>query len=614
MDELEIITAGKIVLGYDRTNRSRVQLINIREAARFIVTGVTATIGNMCAVCITRRFSTFEVALLFGVSTGFLISFLMSKLYAFRSGSWRQFHLESLRFVAVYLIGAAVYWTVGFALGRHILPRLFDPRIAELMGAFLGASCMAFTSYFGHRFFTYRTAETAGSPGPDISPAATMGSYGRNRSQKQNSAAAAWVLLPLFAAFYFAFLFKQGSQVVGIRSLLNAAYDAATRGTFEVPVPQSVVLYNRVVISVDYFRGGFIRRGLGGTLAYLMSPDFEKGAVLFQTLSLTLLCAGLSAILVLVGRRRSWPMATYMALVIGFSPQTFQLWRVDVARTDILAVAFLVWATLATICRARLVGAIILVSGYLLHETVVIYGAPLLLVLNGVDVIAARLTRRRALGLVVGSISVLLGIVVLQAMFSPSASITGGQMIRFSPTDLIEDQSALRDIAIFMATSGIRGLKDAICYNTSFNHQYGFMIISSLLILVIYIFILFLKSHLLEVGLCVLLPTSFMLVIAMDTGRWLSFATANAWLLSASLQLASVKAHQRSGSMMFGVALLAMLSAMGPTTVNAVNRVAEALSTRLGMPRPGTYESWLAECDPTWRDFVHGRVEASSRR
>jgi hypothetical protein len=43
--------------------------IDVREFARFILSGVTATIGNMVAVWLARRFLSFEIALLAGIAT-----------------------------------------------------------------------------------------------------------------------------------------------------------------------------------------------------------------------------------------------------------------------------------------------------------------------------------------------------------------------------------------------------------------------------------------------------------------------------------------------------------------------------------------------------------------
>ena len=52
--------------------------IDVREFARFVLSGVTATIGNMVAVWLARRFLPFEIALLAGIATAIAVSFALS--------------------------------------------------------------------------------------------------------------------------------------------------------------------------------------------------------------------------------------------------------------------------------------------------------------------------------------------------------------------------------------------------------------------------------------------------------------------------------------------------------------------------------------------------------
>lgn len=131
--------------------------VDIREFARFLLVGVIATIGNLAAVYLARAFVSFECALLAGIAAGITLSFLLSKLFAFASHSWKRTGGEFVRFLIVYSVGCALYWGVAVALGRFFLAGSLSPRTAELGGAVVGAGTMALTSYLGHRFITYRT-------------------------------------------------------------------------------------------------------------------------------------------------------------------------------------------------------------------------------------------------------------------------------------------------------------------------------------------------------------------------------------------------------------------------------------------------------------------------
>jgi putative flippase GtrA len=131
--------------------------IDTSEFVRFVATGITATVGNISGVWFALYFFPFEISLAIGVTCGFLISFALSKLVAFRSRSWDRAPGEIGRFLVVYAAGVIIYWGVGLFVARHLLPGLLEAKIAEIGGALVGASTMTFTSYLGHRFFTYRT-------------------------------------------------------------------------------------------------------------------------------------------------------------------------------------------------------------------------------------------------------------------------------------------------------------------------------------------------------------------------------------------------------------------------------------------------------------------------
>jgi putative flippase GtrA len=136
-----------------------VNLIHIREFIRFFFAGITAALGNLAAVWLARRFVSLETALLIGLFAGLTISFILSKLVAFESQSWERASGEALRFLLVYAVGCIVYYTAAIIFVRSALARGLAGEAAEMGGAFAGSALMTFSSYFGHRYFTYRSHE-----------------------------------------------------------------------------------------------------------------------------------------------------------------------------------------------------------------------------------------------------------------------------------------------------------------------------------------------------------------------------------------------------------------------------------------------------------------------
>jgi putative flippase GtrA len=135
--------------------------VDIPELSRFILSGGIATLGNIVAVWLALFVVNFETALLAGIVAGLTISFTLSKLFAFNSRTWGRAGGEAARFIIVYGVSCTVYWAIAVSSGRFGLAHGIAPRTAEAGGILMGAGMMLLTSYFGHRFFTYRTYRRA---------------------------------------------------------------------------------------------------------------------------------------------------------------------------------------------------------------------------------------------------------------------------------------------------------------------------------------------------------------------------------------------------------------------------------------------------------------------
>ena len=130
--------------------------IDVGEFVRFLISGGTATVGNLATVWVARHFVSFEWSLVAGVASGSTISFLMSKIFAFRSRTWGRARGEAARFALVYGVGLVLYWSVSVAARPMFVIAHVQPQWADMGAVLSGAVVMTLTSYFGHRFFTYR--------------------------------------------------------------------------------------------------------------------------------------------------------------------------------------------------------------------------------------------------------------------------------------------------------------------------------------------------------------------------------------------------------------------------------------------------------------------------
>ena len=131
--------------------------IDSREAARFVVAGGAATVGNVATVAIARTMLSYSAALVCGVVTGMTLSFLLSKFFAFRARTWSRARGEAGRFLIVYGFGVLIYYVTAIQVRATLVGFQAAPATADIAGVLVGAGLMTVSSYFGHRFFTYRT-------------------------------------------------------------------------------------------------------------------------------------------------------------------------------------------------------------------------------------------------------------------------------------------------------------------------------------------------------------------------------------------------------------------------------------------------------------------------
>jgi putative flippase GtrA len=155
-------------------------IIDVPELMRFILTGITATIGNIAAVWLALFFVPFKIALLAGIVAGLTISFTLSKFFAFQTKSLKRVGREATRFLMVYAVGSICYWSIAVVIRHFALAYGAPPKVAEIGGAFIGAGTMLLTSYLGHRFFTYQSHQCAAGHGDKLP-------WGKNKQEEARS-------------------------------------------------------------------------------------------------------------------------------------------------------------------------------------------------------------------------------------------------------------------------------------------------------------------------------------------------------------------------------------------------------------------------------------------
>ena len=358
-------------------------------------------------------------------------------------------------------------------------------------------------------------------------------------------------------------------------------------------------LYQAAVLAFNYFEFGPIRRGLAGSIVYLLGHDILKASTWYFLLS------AVAVALPVIWLYRGLPLPRMARFAFAATIVAIMLrWAGDIGRTDTLVSAGIAVAAIAT-SQGRLgLAALMLGIGLMIHETSVIFGVPLvsaILMRPGAWSAVSTASKRHGAAVLLLSVAVYAGMTHL-----PHASDTMmSEVVRakFASTKYV-------DWAVYFALSGLRGLRTNLCQNgldpTYWMHPAGGLLLVALTTMAVgWNF----RREGVLTALATIPPLIFLSILTNDHSRWAMFAMFNVWLLHAV-------AHRREGrrtstereALLAAVALLVLTNnkfGTSPTPIYSPSPVLERIAVRLLRTGPTpNVEAALKQCDPTWHDFV----------
>ncbi len=393
---------------------------------------------------------------------------------------------------------------------------------------------------------------------------------------------------------------------IGLFLLLVIASSRFAMGAIwrrDVSEAGAYVLYQAGTLAFSYFEFGAIRRGLGGSIAQLLSTDPQRATIAFHFVSAAAV-AGVAVLLLRRAQASTTPASVFALVMLVIMLR----WGDDGGRTDMAVAALLGGATLAFKRSRPAAAAACIAIGLFIHETAFIFGWPLLaaLVLQAGGWRA--LSRRDRLA---GTAWLLGALVVYVGMrFLPQTDVrTMVETVRgrLPPHEHVE-------WALYYALSGTRGVVTSICQNLSdpsyWVHPASGMVVVGLVGSAL------LPDHAASWrrALVAALPGFvFLSVFANDMSRWAMFASFNVWLLCVAAPVAqSTKPPGRRLALGIAAAIvLVPLVLYRPSIVAyriyAPSPFIEAVVRKLGGPRTPSVEEALQRCDPGWREVLDPR-------
>ncbi len=134
--------------------RSTFTALLANQFARFLAAGGAAALANFGSRFLFSEFMAFEYAVVLAFFVGLGSGYLLSRTYVF-ARSMHPVHVEMTYYVFVNLLALLQTWLLSVYLAKLLTPQLgmdWGQAVAHLAGIMLPV----ITSYFGHRYFTFR--------------------------------------------------------------------------------------------------------------------------------------------------------------------------------------------------------------------------------------------------------------------------------------------------------------------------------------------------------------------------------------------------------------------------------------------------------------------------
>jgi len=126
-----------------------------RQFIAFLVTGGIAAAVNFGSRILLTPWLGFGTSVVVAYLIGMATAFLLARAFVFTE-SKQAVHQSALWFVAVNVLAVAQTWVISMALAYWALPALGVTRFVEEIAHAVGVVVPVFTSYLGHKHFSFR--------------------------------------------------------------------------------------------------------------------------------------------------------------------------------------------------------------------------------------------------------------------------------------------------------------------------------------------------------------------------------------------------------------------------------------------------------------------------
>lgn len=134
---------------------SQSALASLHRPVRFVLAGGSAAVVNFCSRILLSVFLPYAAAIICAYAIGMATAFLLNRQFVFQEAT-NRLHEQVAWFIAVNALAALQTLIISLALADYALPWAGITWHAHEIAHAVGIMAPIFTSYIGHKRFTFR--------------------------------------------------------------------------------------------------------------------------------------------------------------------------------------------------------------------------------------------------------------------------------------------------------------------------------------------------------------------------------------------------------------------------------------------------------------------------
>lgn len=126
-----------------------------RQFLAFLLTGGTAALVNFGSRILYNHWMGFSSAIVLAYVTGMITAFVLARLFVFTASTQPIRHSIAF-FILVNLVAVVQTWAISLGLAYYVLPSFGVHAFAREIAHAVGVAVPVFTSYIGHKRWSFR--------------------------------------------------------------------------------------------------------------------------------------------------------------------------------------------------------------------------------------------------------------------------------------------------------------------------------------------------------------------------------------------------------------------------------------------------------------------------